>query len=230
MFCGKCGSQIPDGSGFCGSCGAPVGQKRPIQPQGQIRQQQQKFQQNVRRAQSQQTYAAQQSYYDDSGFAAPKPVSNKKKFMILGIIAAAVVVVILLIIFLGGGSTATPEGTIKKLEKGLNDLNTQTIMECFDAESQSYFSGSDYDLKGIADAFGIKYTYALNPTYVSPSYTQNGKEYCDVTVDITISYSMWGQSSSDNTTETIRLVHENGQWKIPSEYYSSMMGSLGSYY
>ena len=24
MFCGKCGSSIPDGNSFCGKCGAPI--------------------------------------------------------------------------------------------------------------------------------------------------------------------------------------------------------------
>lgn len=225
MFCGKCGAQIPDGSGFCSSCGAPVGQRRPMQPQGQMRQPQQNYQQNYQQP-VRQANTAQQPYYD-TGFDAQKPVSNKKKFMILGIIAAAVVVVILLIVFLGGsGSTATPEGTIKKLEKGMNDLNTQTIMDCFDAESQSYFSGSDYDLKSLADTMGIKYNVTLTPTSVSPSYTENGKEYCDVTVDMYATYTMWGQNGSESDTQTIRMVHENGQWKITSDYYNGLVGGM----
>ncbi len=228
MFCGKCGSQVPEGSAFCSSCGAPVGKNKPIQAQNQARQMQQNIQQNYQQ-QVRQTQARQAAYGSD-GFAAPKPVNNKKKFIILGAIAAAVVVVILLIVFLGGsGSTATPEGTIKKLEKGLNDMNTATIMECFDAESQSYFSGSDYDLKGLTDAFGVKYSFTLNPVSVTPSYYEDGKEYCDVTVNITISGSAFGQTYNDSSTEQLTLVHENGQWKIPSRYYSEIMGSMSMF-
>ena len=35
MFCPNCGNQIPDGSSFCGNCGAPLdSQPNPQQPQG----------------------------------------------------------------------------------------------------------------------------------------------------------------------------------------------------
>jgi hypothetical protein len=36
MFCGKCGSPVPDGAAFCGQCDAPVARQeveaRPVQP------------------------------------------------------------------------------------------------------------------------------------------------------------------------------------------------------
>lgn len=44
-FCTKCGAQVPDGTGFCSSCGAPIG--APAGQQGQQQYQQgQQFQQN----------------------------------------------------------------------------------------------------------------------------------------------------------------------------------------
>lgn len=27
MYCGKCGSSVPDGNSFCSNCGAPISQK-----------------------------------------------------------------------------------------------------------------------------------------------------------------------------------------------------------
>ena len=35
MFCPKCGAQVPDGSPFCASCGAPMAQQQPQQPMNQ---------------------------------------------------------------------------------------------------------------------------------------------------------------------------------------------------
>lgn len=33
MFCGKCGTNNPDGMAFCSACGAPLGQQGAAQPE-----------------------------------------------------------------------------------------------------------------------------------------------------------------------------------------------------
>ncbi len=73
MFCPKCGSEIAEGSAFCGKCGAPVGaQAGGAAPAG-----------------SEAAAAA-----DGAGAPAPAPKKNGAK---IGAIAAVVVVVVVLV-------------------------------------------------------------------------------------------------------------------------------------
>ncbi len=57
MFCPNCGNQLPDGSAFCGNCGAPVDPRsNPQQPQGNPYQAPQQPQENPYQAPQQTPY------------------------------------------------------------------------------------------------------------------------------------------------------------------------------
>lgn len=212
--------------------------QNPYQQQGQYQQNQHR-QNQAQQGQYQQGSPYQANQYrqynqarqtasgKESDFAAPSPANNKKKIILIAAIAAAAVVIILLVVFLGGGggSTATPEGTIKKLEKAMNDMDMKKMMECFDSESQSLFGDQDIDLKAYIDAFGIEYTISLKPTHTE-YFQSGGQEYATVTVDMSFSASAFGQSTNSSQTEDLTLVKENGEWKISSEYYDEVVGSL----
>ena len=78
-FCSKCGAQVNDGTTFCPSCGAPIGQQqqqaRPQQaqqPQQQAQQPQQQAQQPQQQRQQYQQQPGQQPY------ANPVPVVDPK--------------------------------------------------------------------------------------------------------------------------------------------------------
>ena len=217
MFCGKCGSQLPDNAFFCPVCGAPSAAK----PQSPV--------------QTQEAPAgyAQQDFRDPAmhqqqAFREPaQNTSRKKLFILIGSIAAAVVVILLLVIFLGGGggSTATPEGTIKKLERAMNNLNIKEMLECFDSEAQQLYGGESLDFKSYADAFGLRYEIRLTPVHTE-YYMESGREYADVTVDMYYTVTAFGERDSSSITEDLTLVKENGQWKIPSSFFYDLTGSL----
>lgn len=259
MFCGNCGSKIPDDSAFCPKCSSPIqritppvtpsaGQSIPAQPsaeqpaanpaqqQGSYQQpnpyqQQNQFRQEGQYQQANQyqqagSYQQANQYqqpgqqYQPGGFgysAEAEKTSRKKKFILLGVVAAAaVVVIILLVTLLGGGSTKSPEGTIKKLEKSINDLNISDMLECFDTDIQDEYAYLDYNLGGIADLAGVSYSCEM--TVLDTDYYSSGsEEYCDVYVNVSLSYSYLGYSDSDEDSDSITMVKRGGEWLIDEE-------------
>ena len=83
MFCPNCGTQLPDGSAFCSSCGAQLGgAQAPQQPV-----QQPAYQQQPQMAQQQ--WQAQQQYVQQQ----QQPKKNTKKLVKIAVICVAIVLV-----------------------------------------------------------------------------------------------------------------------------------------
>lgn len=217
MFCGKCGSQIPDSASFCPKCGAPTGTasnnvtpNKTVQPQSST---------PVNNPEPFVSNINNQSYVYKDVPQQKKPF-DKKLLIIIGAAAAAVVIILLCVFLLGGkGGMSTPEQTINKLEKALNDLNVDEIMECFDEDVRGYYdqysNSLDYDIASLANGLGMKLKFDLSVNDLD-YYSDSSGEYCDVYVHAEISYSMFGVSDSEGSDETLTLIKENGKWVIYS--------------
>ncbi len=98
MFCTKCGSEVPNGSKFCGSCGAVLTPKEDF------------FKQTPAYEETSPVYerpAYEQPVFDDFGGYDRQPApkkSNKKLLLIGGVVALALILLVAL--FACGGSDA----------------------------------------------------------------------------------------------------------------------------
>lgn len=98
MFCGKCGSQIPEGVAFCGNCGAPVAQENPVNNEAQA--------ENVNpEVVANETPVAEQPIaqdYNNSAFAMPdfNLPKKKKSGLFKKLIPAAVAIILVVAIVL----------------------------------------------------------------------------------------------------------------------------------
>lgn len=223
MFCRKCGTQLPDESLFCPQCGSQIRPNGQASYQGGYNSNGQSPYQN----------GYQQTMQTNPYFDQPAPKKNnvKKKIAIVAIVAAAAIAAVILLylfVFSKKESTVTPEATIEKLESALNDLNMQEVIDCFDVDDTSEYSDYlDYDLKSLANAFGMSMTVTLTPG-TPQYYTENSKEYCTLMVNgnVSVSYSS-GSPQNTNGDVTFTLVKTNGQWLIDDDsILESLLGSF----
>ncbi len=228
MFCHNCGKQVNDGAGFCPYCGtrlnqAPQQGQYRTQPQNDYRQQQQQYNQY-----------SQMPPYDHQG-AAVKQV-NKKLPLIIGIVAAAAAVALILIFVVfkpfGGGSTGSPEGTLKKLETALNELDVEGIIECCDSEIREeadnlgLYTTQIEQAKSYIDMLGADFNFTFNG-YNYEYIVEDGVQYCTCDVDMSYRVSMLGQEQSGSDSMTLVFVNENGQWLLSGdESFEEMIGEL----
>ena len=231
MYCGKCGTKLPDDAAFCTSCGAPTGiaSEAANHSSSQTQTQQTK---NCNQ------FANKTEHVYES--KAEPEVIDRKKAVIFGSVAGvvAVAVVILLFTLFGGGHKAstigTPEKAITQLEKAFNDLNVSEIANCFDSSTKEAFSdytdSMDYDLSSIAKAIGADISFKLNPTNYEYR-TDNGNDYCDVSMDIVISVSLLGQSSDTTSNMSLTYIKEGSDWKISGDIddLEDLISSLNSF-
>lgn len=231
MYCGKCGTKLPDDAAFCTSCGAPTEiTAEATNPSSSPTQTQQTTNYNQFTNKTEPVHETQ----------AEPEVIDRKKAVIFGSIAgvAAVAVVILLFTLFGGGhissTGSTPEKAISQLEKAFNDLNVSEIADCFDSSTKEAFSdytdSMDYDLSSIAKAIGADISFKLNPTNYEYR-TDNGNDYCDVSMDIVISVSLLGQSSDTTSNMSLTYIKEGSDWKISGDIddLEDLISSLNSF-
>lgn len=234
MFCSHCGKQISNVSKFCGYCGhsTKVAHGSPSdQPY----------------AQAARPQGCCPPYEHSRGYSSPTPgipnispgagkgvVHTARKigtYKILPVIAALICILIVLFYnqFLKAGK---PEDTIADLEKALNNLDTEAMLECFDQQTQKLYSGSlaltgsffDLDLEGISDLTtglgGIMAGTGLTPKFTmnvsNIEYSNNNA--CMATVNMTVSYE--GETES----ETVQLPMK----KIDRKWVISM-GALSDF-
>lgn len=247
MYCGKCGTKLPDDAAFCTSCGAPTGiTSEAANHSSSQNQTYQTPESNQFANKTEPSYGSQasntQPVFNNSNAetnACDTEYINKKRAVIFGSIAGVIAVAVVIILFtlFGGGHkvNSTPEKAISQLEKAFNDLNVSEIADCFDSSTREAFSdytdSLDYDLSSLAKSLGADINFELNPTNYEYS-TDNGNDYCDVTIDIVLSVSFLGQSADTTSDMSLTYIKEGNDWKISGnidelEDLISSLNSLG---
>lgn len=226
MFCSKCGTQLPDDAMFCGECGAPTRNYR-----------QQQAANAWQETPVQQPYAEQPDY-GWNGQASAMPDDNtaavKSKFsggskrgilMAAGILVIAVLAGLLYVKVLKPG---TPQDTVHRLEKAMEDLDVEEMIACFDEETrQAYEDGmSEYGdmadgmtgLLGMAGGLGIGPEVTITVTDVD----YDGEDACTVSADIALSFM--GESQEDSMD--LPMKKEGKKWVIDGTASDAVMGEI----
>lgn len=226
MFCSKCGTQLPDDAMFCGECGAPTRNYR-----------QQQAANAWQETPVQQPYAEQPDY-GWNGQASVMPDDNtaavKSKFsggskrgilMAAGILVIAVLAGLLYVKVLKPG---TPQDTVHRLEKAMEDLDAEEMIACFDEETrQAYEDGmSEYGdmadgmtgLLGMAGGLGIGPEVTITVTDVD----YDGEDACTVSADIALSFM--GESQEDSMD--LPMKKEGKKWVIDGTASDAVMGEI----
>ncbi|MGI6008359.1 MAG: zinc-ribbon domain-containing protein [Ruminococcus sp.] len=221
MFCSKCGTQLPDDAMFCSECGAPTrNYKKQHQETAceQMPYQQQYYEQ-----------PAGQNYVPEAG-----PVSVKEKFtggsrrgiiMALAIIVIAVLAGLLYVMVL---KPRTPQDTVDRLEKAVEDLDIDEILNCFDETTrQAYKDGMEEygdmsdsvtGLLGVAGGLGI----GPDVTIRIRDIDYQGADSCTVSVDFKMSFM--GESQEDSMD--LPMKKEGRDWVIDGTVSGAVMGEV----
>ena len=250
MFCGHCGRQIPDTSRFCGYCGHPTANAHDPQPdprpQGHQNGYQDSYQSGLQNDPRAQRYDRRYQPHGPAprGHASPPPLMagagraavhtarNAGRYRLYAILGGVAVLALFLTVlsctlFLRSGK---PEDTVADLEKALNALDTDAMLDCFDEQTQKLYSGSlgvagsflDMDLGALSDLAsglgGIMAGAGLTPKFTMrvTDIDYSGKDTCLVTVDMSVSYE------GDTGSEIVQLPMK----KVGRKWLISM-GSLG---
>ncbi|MGI6010659.1 MAG: zinc ribbon domain-containing protein [Ruminococcus sp.] len=228
MFCSKCGTQLPDDAMFCSECGAPTRNYRK-------QQQEPGYEQNFGRqpAYGQQPYPPYEQgtfepEFHESGASVKAKFSGGSK---RGVIMAAVIIAIAVlagILYVQVLKPQTPQDTIDKLEKAIEDLDVEKIMACFDQETrQAYEDGmSEYGemgdsltgLLGMAGGLGIGPDVTIRVNDIN----YDGSDSC--TVSINLSLSFMGESQEESMD--IPMKKEGKDWVIDGAASGAVMGEL----
>ena len=123
MFCGKCGTQIPDGAAFCPSCGNTAGAQAPV------------------------TNEVQQQVN-----AVPKKKVNLIAVGAIAAIVVAIAI-ILICVFAGGGAGAgSPEALVEKYLDAYIDTDVDTYLDCIHQDVLEAEADSEgYDIDELKD-------------------------------------------------------------------------------
>ena len=149
-------------------------------------------------------------------------------------IIAVVLIVIAGLLYFFFFSSKKPEDTVEKLEKAMNELDQDALLECFDGQMNDLYSGmlgiggelTGIDLGSWADLAsglgGIMSAAGLSPqvelTVIAVEYT--GSDSCVVTVDFKMTYM--GEVSSE--TQYLPMVKEGREWLISMSGLSDWSG------
>lgn len=236
MFCSKCGTKLPDDAMFCSECGAPTRNYRKQQQEPGYGQEPGYTQEPSLDQQpwDQPTYGSQPGEQDMSGQATyDGTASVKAKFSggsKRGIIMAAVIVAIAAlagILYVKVLKPRTPEDTLAKLEKAIEDLDMDEIMACFDQETrQAYKDGmSEYgDIDGMTDLMGMVGGLGAGPKvdiHIN-DIDYDGSDACTVSADLSLSFM--GQSQEDSMD--IPMKKEGKDWVIDGMASDAIMGEV----
>ena len=152
-----------------------------------------------------------------------KVVREASKVKLLALIAA-VLVAIAVMLYIFFFKSGTPEDTIAKMEKALNHLDQEELLECFDDQTQQLYSGalslggslSGLDLGGLSDLAsglgGIMAGTGLTPRFtldvVDVEYADS--DNCMVTVDFTMTF----QGETQVETQQLPMTKDGRNWVV----------------
>ena len=232
MFCGKCGTHIPDGAAFCPSCGNTTGAQSPANPQP--------------------TANAQPTAYAQPTAATKKKISTNT---IIGIAAVAAVViavaVILICIFAGGGGSGakSPEAVVEKYVKAtVIDMDADAFLDCIHPDILKVAAEDEFDgdvdelkdqlreqmdgLKEMMDGFGdsVKISYKILESediededlddiieYFEDEYGVKVTAAANVTFEQRTQGEMMGQQVDQTQETSVTAIKIDGKWYIDPE-------------
>ena len=204
MFCPKCGSQLPDGSKFCGNCGSPL-QDAPAKP-----------------AQPQQPQAPAQAAAP-SPAPASAPVASglniSRKAFIIGAVGAVAVIGGAAVVLTSGGSRAsTTSGS-----------GSDTSTEKKESSSSSSELSKDVTIKDlkITDISDSGYDYQYR---IDTSITNNTDRSLCVCLGVNATSISGSDKYGDSTNANdVRLIQATSAYTFESSVDGSLFGggSLG---
>ena len=209
MFCGKCGTQIPDGAAFCPSCGNTAGAQAPV------------------------TNEVQQQVN-----AAPKKKVNLIAVGAIAAIVVAIAI-ILICVFAGGGAGAgSPEALVEKYVEATLDMDVDTLFECLNEdmikaaaedegvtvkEMKAELKEEVEEYKAMMESMNIKMSYEIIDTedVEGDELDEIKEEIADdfdikVTAAAMVSVEMVTEAlGEENTqTETFCAIKIDGEWYL----------------
>lgn len=217
MFCGHCGRQLPETSRFCAYCGHPT--EAGHAPQ-----------QGTAQNPYQNGYGHQPHGYcppppkmPGMGRAAAHTAKTAGMYKLISILT--VLALLLAVLFYNQFiRSKKPEDTVAELEKALNTLDTEAMLDCFDKQTQDLYSGGlgvagsllDFDLNALSDLTsglgGIMASAGLTPEFTMhvSNVDYPTKNTCMVTVDMTVSY----EGATESETIQLPMKKADRKWLI----------------
>jgi len=215
MFCGKCGTQIPDGAGFCPSCGNATGA---------------------------QTAAANNTTQVVTE-APKKKVSTNTIIGIVAVAAVVVALAIILISIFAGGSagSGSPEAAVENYVEATFDFDIDKLLECIHEDIVNRTADEEYD--GDVDALkeelqevldmskgmmgDAEFDYdIIDSTDIKgddlDELTEDFKDEFDLKIsaaaevefEVSIKGEMFGEEINETEEATITVVKIDGKWYI----------------
>jgi hypothetical protein len=242
-FCPDCGTQLPEETKFCTNCGArvmaeentppappappgPVAQGPPVSPEGGVAP---PSPPGVQPGVPGQFAPPPPAGYETTAMGAP-PAKRGKGALIAGIIGGVVVVagIVVLILFLtvfsgGGGGTNDPTALASKYMNALQGKNTDSYMDCFQADyladAASYTEYLNMDAKQMIDMVMKMSDFSFTGVQLKVQ-SETGDSATVVTTAGKVKASVMGFENEYDLAQdpiTFSMVKEGGRWYLTSD-------------
>ncbi len=237
MFCPNCGTQLEDGSVFCGSCGARMNAAE--QPQPQQPQQPQYEQPQYQQPQYQQPQYQQPQYQQPVYAQAPKK-SKKPLFIAIGAVAIVAIVAVVLVLVLGGGNNNSAKGAVQLYldvmtgdVSNIESMAPKAVWEYLEDEYDVSVKDMKEEIKEYSaqmKEYGVKYSFDIGDSEkldkdlveaiadcLEDEYgidADTVKEIVEHEVEMTVKY---GDEKYEDD-ETIAVINIDGKW-YAIDYY-----------
>ena len=243
MFCHFCGKQIPDGDRFCQHCGSPVQQMNGGNPQQSYGAGQNVGNQSGTGGSAGYGGAGQGNMgYGNVGYSVPgyhipeyrnssyghpggmgRAVHQAARTRLIAIGAAALCLIAVMVFVLFFRSDK-PEDTVARMEKALNNMDMDALIDCFDEQTQDMYSGAlgvgsqltGADLGAWADLAngfgGFMAGAGLTPEYElgNTDIQYEGSDTCAVYVNFYMSYQ--GEQSTEEIV--LPMAKAGRKWAV----------------
>ena len=243
MFCHFCGKQIPDGDRFCQHCGSPVQQMNGGNPQQSYGAGQNVGNQSGTGGSAGYGGAGQgnmgygnvgysvpgyhipeyrnSSYGHPGGMGRAAHQAARTRLIAIGAAALCLIAVMVFVLFFRSDK---PEDTVARMEKALNNMDMDALIDCFDEQTQDMYSGAlgvgsqltGADLGAWADLAngfgGFMAGAGLTPEYELEitDIQYEGSDTCAVYVNFYMSYQ--GEQSTEEIV--LPMAKAGRKWAV----------------